>query len=62
MRDLEGPTVADYIYSALFNDGDESGEYLDPDAIPYALDEAVSKMRDSGLDPSFWATYVHIGV
>jgi hypothetical protein len=61
MRDNEGPKVAESIYSALFNDGDDS-EFLDPDAVPYALDDAVSKMRDSGLDPSLWATYVHIGI
>jgi hypothetical protein len=59
MRDLEGPDVADSIYSALFHDDDS--EYLDPDEVPYALDDAVRKMRESGLDPSFWATYVHIG-
>jgi hypothetical protein len=61
MRDLEGPQVAESIYSALFEAG-EPLEFLDPDAVPYALDEAVSKLRNSGLDPSFWATYVHIGI
>jgi hypothetical protein len=60
MRDLEGPDVADSIYSALFKD--DGSEYLDPDAVPYALDQAVSKMRAAGLDLSFWATYVHIGI
>jgi hypothetical protein len=61
MRDLEGPKIAERIYSALFKDGADS-EFLDPDDVPYALDDAVSKLRDSGLDPSFWATYVHIGI
>jgi hypothetical protein len=61
MRDLEGPDVAESIYSALFKDDGSSG-FLDPDDIPYALDEAVQKLRASGLDPSFWATYVHIGI
>jgi hypothetical protein len=61
MRDLEGPIVAESIYSALFPAGDDA-EFLDPDAVPYALDDAIRKLRDSGLDPSFWATYVHIGI
>jgi hypothetical protein len=61
MRDFEGPKVAESIYSTLFKDGDGS-EFLNPDDVPYALDEAVAKMRRSGLDPSFWATYVHIGM
>jgi hypothetical protein len=61
MRDLEGPQVAESIYSALFNDGSDS-DFLDPEDVPYALDDAVGKMRTSGVDPSFWATYVHIGI
>jgi hypothetical protein len=61
MRDLEGPQVADSIYAALFKD-DNNEDYVDPDDIPYALDEAVAKLRNSGLDPSLWATYVHIGI
>jgi hypothetical protein len=61
MRDLEGPKVAESIYSALFRDGTNS-EFLDPDDVPYALDDAVQELRRCGLDPSFWATYVHIGI
>jgi hypothetical protein len=61
MRDFEGPVVADSIYSTLLKD-DDGAEYLNPDDIPYALDDAVRKLRLSGLDPSFWATYVHIGI
>jgi hypothetical protein len=53
--------VAESIYSALFKAGDLS-EDLNPDDVPYALDNAVRKLRESGLDPSFWATYVHIGI
>jgi hypothetical protein len=60
MRDLEGPQVAEGIYSALFKD--RGSEHLDPDDVPYALDDAVQKLRLAGLDPSFWATYVHIGI
>jgi hypothetical protein len=61
MGDLEGPVVAEGIYSALFKDGNAS-EHLDPEDVPYALDDVVRKLRESGLDPSFWATYVHIGI
>jgi hypothetical protein len=61
MGDSEGPEIAEGIYSALFPK-DTISEYLDPDMVPYALDDAVQKLRRSGLDPSFWATYVHIGI
>lgn len=43
MRDLEGPQVAESTYSALFKDGDGS-KFLDPEIIPYALDEAIASM------------------
>jgi hypothetical protein len=61
MGDSEGPVVAESIYSAIFKDG-EGAQHLDLEEVPYALDEAVRGMRQSGLDPSFWATYVHIGI
>jgi hypothetical protein len=61
MRDREGPVIAKSIYSALFK-ADVTSEYLNPDDVPYALDDAVRKLRASGLDPSIWATYVHIGI
>jgi hypothetical protein len=61
MGDLDGPVIAGNIYSALFQK-DSGSEFLDPDAVPYALDEAVQTLRKSRIDPSFWATYIHIGV
>jgi hypothetical protein len=61
MGDQEGPDIAQAIYSALFMQNATS-EYIDPQDVPYALDNAVQKLRRSGLDPSFWATYIHIGV
>jgi hypothetical protein len=60
MGDAEGPDIAEGIYSALFKDA--TSEYLDPEDVPYALDDAVQRLRRSGLDPSFWATYIHIGI
>jgi hypothetical protein len=61
MRDLEGPDIAESIYATLFKDDNDS-EHLDPDDVPYALDNAVQNLRQTGLDPSFWATYIHIGI
>jgi hypothetical protein len=56
MGDADGPLVAEHIYSAF-----SSAAELDPDAIPYALDEAARVLRKKGLPPSRWATFVHIG-
>ncbi len=57
MDDLDGPEVAEAIYTELFR-----GYPFNPDDIPYALDAAVKGMRARGLPPSRWATYVHMGV
>lgn len=59
MDDFDGPIVAQTVYEELFRDG---GEVLDPDAVPYALDLAVQKMRAKGLSASRWAPYIHLGV
>jgi CHAT domain-containing protein len=59
MGDVDGPVVANAVYSELFA-GD--GEILDFDIVPYALDTAVRKLRAQGLEPSRWATYIHIGM
>jgi hypothetical protein len=56
MDDLDGPFVAERVYRAIFADGK-----LDLKAVPYALDAAVRELRETGADPSRWATYVHIG-
>jgi CHAT domain-containing protein len=59
MGDVDGPIVAKTVYEELFT-GD--GEMLDFDVIPYALDDAVQKLRAQGLEPSRWAPYIHIGM
>lgn len=59
MGDKDGPEVAVCVYKELFA---TSGEYFDPDTIPYALDAAVQELRLKGCHPSRWATYVHLGV
>ena len=59
MDDIDGPTVAKTVYEELFCGG---AEMLDHEAIPYALDLAVRKLRSKGLSASRWASYVHFGV
>ena len=59
MDDFDGPVVAQTVYEELFREG---AEVLDSDAIPYALDLAVQKLRAKGLSASRWAPYVHLGV
>jgi hypothetical protein len=56
MNDLDGPFIAKRVYKAIFREGK-----LDLTAVPYALDAAVRELRETGADPSRWATYVHIG-
>jgi hypothetical protein len=47
---------------ALFKEGGDDSEFLDPDDVPYVLDEAMQKLRKAGFDPNFWATYVCISI
>jgi hypothetical protein len=56
MNDVDGPFVAKRVYSSIFQDGQ-----LDLAAVPYALDDAVTALRKSGVPASRWATYVHVG-
>ena len=53
MSDIDGPLVAGHIYDQIFSG---EGEYLDPNVIPYALDEAVQRLRANRVPPSRWAT------
>lgn len=57
MWDKDGPFVSQTLYDALYK-----CENLDPDIIPYALDDAVQCLRENGQPPERWATYIHIGV
>jgi CHAT domain-containing protein len=59
MGDVDGPVIAEIVYRSLFEG--ESGA-LDFGVIPYALDTAISKLRNQGLEPSRWAPYIHIGI
>jgi hypothetical protein len=56
MNDEDGPDVARWFYEALFaKDG------MDLDDIAYALDGAVTKLREKGAPTSQWALFIHIG-
>jgi hypothetical protein len=59
MGDNKSPLIAEGIYSYLFRDRSDS-EFLDPGDVLYALDDALRKLRTSGIDPSIWETYVDI--
>jgi CHAT domain-containing protein len=59
MGDVDGPVVAETVYQELFQGEDDA---LSFEAVPYALDAAVRKLRAQGLEPSRWAPYIHIGM
>ncbi|KAI0088010.1 CHAT domain-containing protein [Irpex rosettiformis] len=59
MSDIDGPHVASYLYEQLFAEGQD---YLDPDLIPYALDEAVQRLRAHEVSSTRWATFIHLGI
>jgi hypothetical protein len=56
MNDADGPRVAKLFYERLF-----AKDLITLDAIPYALDYAVSDLRKSGVSPERWATFIHMG-
>jgi hypothetical protein len=57
MDDIDGPFMAERIYRRIFIHG-----VLNMAAVPYAVDEAIRELRDSGVSASRWATYVHFGI
>lgn len=60
MGDRDGPDVARDVHTCLF-DYSLHTWHLDGDGIAYALDEAIRNLINKGVDPSRWATYIHIG-
>lgn len=59
MDDRDGPLVAKTFYQELLKD-----KHLDLDAVPYALDAAIQKLRREGgvgRHPNRWVPYIHIG-
>jgi hypothetical protein len=56
MNDEDGPDVARWFYEGLF-----AKEEMDLDDIAYALDEAVTNLREKGAPASQWALFIQIG-
>jgi hypothetical protein len=58
MADNDGPNIARWVYATLLQ-----SDTVDLDDIPYALDAAVKRLRESSdeVTPHRWATYIHIG-
>jgi hypothetical protein len=56
MHDEDGPHVARWFYESLF-----AREELDLDDIAYALDSAVTKLREKGVSTARWALFIHLG-
>jgi hypothetical protein len=59
MRDVDGPRIVTEIYKQLFGGG---LDFVNPDDVPYALDDAIRKLREEGVHPIRWAPYIHIGL
>lgn len=59
MNDLDGPLVAQEVYSHLFENYPAP---LDPARIPLAIDSATRKLRAAGKHPARWATWIHMGI
>jgi hypothetical protein len=56
MGDADGPLIAKHFYERLFSE-----DMITLDAIPYALDYAVTELRKTGVPPEQWATFIHMG-
>jgi hypothetical protein len=56
MSDVDGPVIAEAVYKDIF-----SHNVIDTDVIAYALDAAIERLRQRGVSPERWATFVHIG-
>jgi hypothetical protein len=57
MGDVDGPDMAQWFYEDLL-----SNEVIDADAVAYALDAAVQKLRAKiPRAPTRWAPYIHMG-
>jgi hypothetical protein len=56
MGDADGPFIARRFYKKLFE-----RDIIDIDQVPYALDDAICALRESGAPPERWATFIHMG-
>jgi hypothetical protein len=55
MNDADGPIITTLFYKQLFQNS-----VINVDDVPRALDRAVKELRDAGVPPERWATFVHI--
>jgi hypothetical protein len=57
MSDVDGPDMARWFYEELL-----VNETIDADAVAYALDSTVRKLREKiPSEPKRWAPYIHMG-
>jgi hypothetical protein len=56
MNDEDGPELAKWFYEGLM-----SNDTVDADAVAYALDDAVQKLRAKEPSPNRWAQFIHVG-
>jgi hypothetical protein len=56
ISDEDGPKVAKWFYEDLL-----AGEIIDADAVGYALDSAVRRLRQSGVLSYRWVPFIHMG-
>jgi tetratricopeptide (TPR) repeat protein len=56
MDDEDGPLLAEWFYEDLM-----SNKTINADAVAYALDGAVQKLRAKEPSPKRWAQFIHLG-
>jgi hypothetical protein len=56
MNDSDGPSVARWFYEDVL-----SRDVIDANTIAYALDRAVTELRERRVPPRRWATFIHMG-
>jgi hypothetical protein len=56
MSDEDGPIMAQWFYETFLQN-----ETVDLRDVPYALDTAVQRLRETGVSPYRWATFMHMG-
>ena len=58
IRDADGPTVAEKVYSQLFQ-----GSSFDISAVSGALHLAICKLREGeDVDLMHWVPFIHVGL
>jgi hypothetical protein len=56
MVDNDGPEIAQLFYKELFK-----RPTIGVDSVAFALDHAVTALRQRGIPPERWATFIHMG-